>query len=109
LPCVGAVAPTTHFRKEDRLKLIRIIVAIAMVLFLTSPVIGSAWEPALRVEMPSPSCTVEEQKCLDRLNQRLDAYGRIRDWNQIEDALLDLQKTHPECALLLQGTDFLGR
>jgi hypothetical protein len=99
----------TCFRKEDRLKLIRIILAFAMALFLISPVIGSAWDPVPRVEMSSPSCTVEEQKCLDRLNQRLESYGRIHDWTQIEDALLDLQKTHPECAMLLQGTDFHGR
>jgi hypothetical protein len=90
-------------------KLIRIIAAIAMVLLFSSPGIGSAWEPALRVEMSSPTCIAEEQRCLDRLNQRLEFYGPGHDWTEIEDALLDLQKTHPECTLLLQGADIRGR
>jgi hypothetical protein len=99
----------TIFRKEDRLKLVRIIAATAVVLLFSSPGIGSAWEPAFRVEMSSPTCIAEEQKCLDRLNERLEFFGPAHDWNQIEEALLDLQKTHPECTLLLQGAGVRGR
>jgi hypothetical protein len=91
------------------LKLVTIIAAIAVVLLFSSPGIGGIWEPEHRVGAASPSCDVEEQKCLDKLNQRLEFYGPIHDWTQIEDALLDLQKTHPECTLLLQGTDVRGR
>jgi hypothetical protein len=91
------------------LRFVKIIAAIAVALLLVSPGIGSAWEPALRVEMSSPSCTAEAQKCLEKLNQRLEFYSRTHDWTEIENALLDLQKTHPECALLLQGSDLRTR
>lgn len=77
-------------------------------LFATSPGPGEASvaEPWAR-SFPK-ACTPEMQKCLDKLELRLGFHGRIHDWLEIENALLDLHQTDPGCALLLQSRGFHG-
>jgi len=52
------------------------------------------------------ACTPEVQRCLDKLEVRLGFHGRIHNWLEIENALLDLHETDPECALVLRGRVF---
>ena len=54
------------------------------------------------------ACTPDVQRCLDKLELRLGFHGRIHNWLEIENALLELQETDPTCALLLQGRVFHG-
>jgi hypothetical protein len=49
------------------------------------------------------ACTPELQKCLEKLEARLQ-----RHWIGIERALLELQETDPECALLLRDAGMAG-
>ncbi len=83
--------------------------AFAAALLLTGlPGFGDTWaaEPWLRT-FPK-ACTPEMQRCLDKLELRLGFDGRIHDWLEIENALLALHQTDPECALLLQSRGFHG-
>jgi len=83
--------------------------ALAAASLLTGlPGFGDTWaaEPWLRT-FPK-ACTPEMQRCLDKLELRLRFHGRIHDWLEIENALLELHETDPECALLLQGRGFHG-
>lgn len=90
------------------MRLVKIAAALAIALFATSPVLGSSWDPQSIAGLSPPSCTLEQQRCLERLEQQLQFYGDTYGWTQVEDALLELQKTHPECPLLLQGTGLHG-
>ncbi len=63
---------------------------------------GDAWEGFPR------ACTPEVQRCLDKLEWRLRLHDSVHDWARIEQALLELHATDPECALLLQGRALHG-
>ncbi|MCG6875596.1 MAG: hypothetical protein LJE97_10950 [Betaproteobacteria bacterium] len=88
------------------MRLDQIAVALAAALIAASPGMGSAWEYGFFPEDLRPSCTAELQKCLEKrekLALQLGVYGRAHDWGQIENALLRLNETDPQCAQLLQG------
>jgi hypothetical protein len=56
-------------------------------------------------------CTPELQKCLEKLEARLYFSGRSLDGLGglgVEQALLELDETDAECALLLRGANLLG-
>jgi len=83
--------------------------ALAAALLLAGlPGFGNTWaaEPWLRT-FPK-ACTPEMQRCLDKLELRLGFHGRIHNWLEIESALLELEETDPDCALLLRGRGFHG-
>jgi len=80
----------------------------ATLLLATSPGVGGTWatEPWGR-SLPR-ACTPEVQKCLEKLEARLQFLGRTHDGVGIERALLDLHETEPECALLLRSAGLKG-
>ena len=77
----------------------------AALLLTTSPGFGATWEadPSAR-----RACTPELQKCLEKLELRLQLHGRIHDGTRLERALLELQETDPECALMLRDRGLHG-
>jgi len=77
-------------------------------LLALSPVSGDTWAAEPWVGSFPRACTAEVQRCLDKLELRLGFHGRIHDWLEIENALLELHETDPACALLLQGRVFHG-
>ena len=77
-------------------------------LLAASPGFGRSWEDNPWARSSARACTPEVQRCLEKLEARLHFHGRIHDWLEIENALLELHQTDPECALLLQGRGFHG-
>jgi hypothetical protein len=53
------------------------------------------------------ACTAEVQRCLDKFETRLRLHSTL-DGGAVEQALLELHATDPECALLLQGAGMQG-
>ncbi len=87
----------------------RLAAALAAASFLAaSPAVGDAWAAEPWAGSSPRACTREMQRCLDKLELRLGFHGRIHNWLEIENALLELQETDPECAELLRSTGFHG-
>jgi len=83
--------------------------ALAAALLLAgSPGFSDTWAAEPWARSFPKACTPEMQRCLDKLELRLRFHGRIHDWLEIENALLELHETDPECVLLLQGRGFHG-
>jgi len=77
-------------------------------LLAASPGSADAWAAEPWARSFPKACTPEMQRCLEKLELRLRFHGRIHDWLEIEDALLELHETDPECALLLRSRGFHG-
>jgi hypothetical protein len=83
--------------------------ALAAALLLAGlPAFGDTWAAEPWVRSFPKACTPEMQRCLDKLELRLGFHGRVHDWLEIENALLELHQTDSACALLLQGRGFHG-
>jgi hypothetical protein len=54
------------------------------------------------------ACTSEAQKCLEKLEARLQLHGHTHDGIGMARALLELHETDPECALLLRSAGLSG-
>lgn len=54
------------------------------------------------------ACTPEAQRCLEKLESRVGLQGGAHGGAGIERALLELQETDPECALLLRTATLTG-
>jgi hypothetical protein len=76
---------------------------LATLLFATSPGFGGTWAAEPWARSFPQACTPEMQKCLEKLEARLQLHGRTHDGIGIEQALLELHETDPACALLLQS------
>jgi hypothetical protein len=81
---------------------------VATLLFATSPGFGGTWATEPWGRSFPRACTPEVQKCLEKLEARLQLHGRARDGIGIEWALVELHETEPECALLLRGAGLHG-
>ena len=90
------------------MKLDPLIAALATALLATAPGPDGTWAQERFAQVVHPSCTSELQRCLDKLDRRIDLHEHGRDWSKIESALVKLLDTDPECALLLQGTGLRG-
>jgi hypothetical protein len=77
-------------------------------LLAASPALGDTWAAEPWARGFPRTCTPEVQRCLDKLEMRLRFHGRMHDAIGIEQALLELHETDPECALLLRGRGFHG-
>ncbi len=75
-------------------------------LFATSPGPGEASVAEPWAGGSPRACTLEVQRCLDKLELRHGFHGRSHDPIWLAQALLELHETDPECALLLQGRVF---
>jgi len=83
------------------------IAALGVALLAAAPGIGGTPEPAPAAHALQLACTAEMQRCLERLERRLD-HGRGAHVTRREAAMLRLLETDPECGLLLQGTGLHG-
>jgi hypothetical protein len=93
------------------LRLDRIAAVLLAAILATSSASGGAWERDHSASAFQPSCTAELQRCLAKLETlqlRQQFYEGIEDWSRVERALLRLQETNPECALLLEGAGLQG-
>jgi hypothetical protein len=97
------------FSSEDRLILDQITAALVATSLLAAPS-GSAagWDDERWARAFPRSCAPELQRCLEKLETRLQFHGRVHDWLGIEQALRELHETDPECALLLRGAGLYG-
>lgn len=87
------------------MRLDRICAAFAAALLVASPGVGGTRERTPFVGTFELSCTVEQQKCVEKLETQLHLHDRIHDRTGIENVLYKLHETDPECALVLQGLD----
>jgi hypothetical protein len=78
----------------------------AALLLTTSPGFGGTWATEPWARSVPRACTPEAQKCLEKLEARLYLNGRSHDQIGFEQALLEMQETDPECALLLQNASW---
>ena len=85
------------------MKLDPFIAVLVTVLVAAVPTLDGAGAEAFQ-RTSLPSCTSEMQRCLDKLDRRLDLSVHRHDWSRIESAYAKLLDTDPECVLLLQGT-----
>jgi hypothetical protein len=76
---------------------------VATLLFATSPGFGGTWATEPWGRSVPRACTPEAQKCLEKLEARLQRHGI-----GIERALFELHETDPECALLLRDAGMAG-
>ena len=91
------------------MKFTLILAALAATLLLAaSPGIGGTWTTEPWGPSAPRACTSEAQKCLEKLEARLQLHGHAHDGIGIERALLELHETDPECALLLRGAGLYG-
>jgi hypothetical protein len=80
----------------------------ATLLLATSPGFGGTWASEPWGRSVPRACTPEAQKCLEKLEVRLQRLGHAHDAIGIDRALLELHETDPECALLLRGAGLNG-
>jgi hypothetical protein len=80
----------------------------ATLLLATSPGFGGTWTTGPWGPSAPRACTSEAQKCLEKLEARLQLYGHTHDGVGIERALLELHETDPECALQLRSAVLTG-
>lgn len=80
----------------------------ATLLLATSPGFGGTWATEPWSRSVPRACTPEVQKCLEKLEARLQRQGHTHDGIGFERALLELHETDPECALLLRGAGLYG-
>jgi hypothetical protein len=85
------------------MKLAHAIAVVAAIALAGLPGAGAAgasepWGRAL-----PQACTPELQRCLEKLEARLIILGRTLDAAAIDQALLELHQTDPECALQLEA------
>ena len=91
------------------MKLDPLIATLITALMAAAPTLdGPRAQEAFR-QASLPSCTSEMQRCLEKLDRRLELHEHRHDWNRIERAFAKLLDTDPECALLLQGTGLRSR
>jgi hypothetical protein len=81
---------------------------VATLLLATSPGFGGTWATEPWGRSVPRACTPEVQKCLEKLEARLQRLGHTHDGIGIDRALLELHETDPECALLLRGAGLYG-
>jgi hypothetical protein len=75
-------------------------------LLATLPGFGATWATEPWARGIPRACTPEAQKCLEKLEARLYLRGRSHDQIGFEQALLEMQETDPECALLLRNASW---
>ena len=75
----------------------------ATLLLVASPGFGGTWATEPWGRSVPRACTPEVQKCLEKLEARLQRLGI-----GIEQALLELHETDPECTLLLRSAGLYG-
>jgi len=80
----------------------------ATLLLATAPGLGGTWATEPWGRSVPRGCTPEAQKCLEKLEARLQRLGDTRDGIGIERALLELHETDLECALLLRSAGLYG-
>jgi hypothetical protein len=86
------------------MRLHHIAAALAAASLLTaSPGSGDARAAEAWARVFPPACTPEAQRCLEKLETQLYFHGRAHDAIGIEQALLELEETDPECAFLLRS------
>lgn len=86
------------------MKFTLITIALAATLLLaTSPGFGGTWATEPWGRSVPRACTPEAQKCLEKLETRLQRHGI-----GIERALLELHETDAECELLLRDAGMAG-
>jgi hypothetical protein len=91
------------------MNLTRILAAlVATLLFATPPGFGGTSQAEPWARSFPRACTPEVQKCLEKLEARLELHGHARDGTGIEQALLELHETDPSCALLLRSGGLHG-
>jgi hypothetical protein len=76
---------------------------VAVSLVAAVPGSDAAGAPDLWGRAVPKACSPEVQRCLEKLEARMLLMGRSLDGANIEQALLELQSTDPECALMLEG------
>lgn len=79
-----------------------------MLLLVAAAAIAGAREGEPWLRSGLAACTPEAQRCLEKLEARLGLPGGGHGRAGIERALLELQQTDPECALLLHGAALTG-
>ena len=80
----------------------------ATLLLAASPGFGGTWTTEPWGPSAPRACTSEGQKCLEKLEARLQLYAHARDGTGLERAMLELHETDPECALLLRSAVLTG-
>ena len=80
----------------------------ATLLLATSPGFGGTWATEPWSRSVPRACTPEAQKCLEKLEARLERLSHAHDGIGIERALIELHEADPECALLLRGAGLSG-
>jgi hypothetical protein len=83
-------------------------VLAATLLLATPPGFGGTWTTEPWGRRVPRACTSEVQKCLEKLESRLQLHGHTHDGIGIERALLELDEAEPECALLLRSVGLSG-
>jgi hypothetical protein len=80
----------------------------ATLLFATSSGFGGTWATVPWAGSSARACTADMQKCLEKLEARLQLHGHSLDRLDIERALLELNESDPECALRLRSAGLFG-
>lgn len=91
------------------MKFTLILTALAVILLLAaSPGLGGTWATEPWHRSVPRACTPEVQKCLEKLEARLQRQGHAHEGIGFERALLELHESDPDCAVLLLVAGLYG-
>lgn len=76
---------------------------VAIVLAAAPPALTSAAAIERADRRATSACQPEMLQCLEKLKARLPAWDGPLNLSRIEQSLLELNESDPECALLLRG------